>query len=1725
MKVDGNFQLVSVANHHLCSRWWLSVCLALIGIVPAAKAGFTLPWSLGMKNGSPEEFGNEVFGGNVPPGSATVRDDDYYFAGTYPAPVNSVGTSEPIANLQRAVSAGHMTNRIHFNLSAAEATSTLRVRLVTRALWGGWWNAALGQVGTGFGTHDLRFRLNGGVIGTRTVTGDTEFFIEANAGAGGAFTPVNGENILEITRTGGTQDGWIAFDYFTFEIHPTALVDGDGDGLPRWWEEEQGLNDALAADAAQDSDGDGLSNTAERSRGTRVHDTDTDDDGLFDGVETNTGVYVNAANTGTNPLNADHDGDSLPDGAEVAGTPASNPLLTDTDGDGAADAWETHTGYLANNNTSTPPTWSGAIGVQFVSDGDPAGALTSLEVTGLVPQQNWNRTRPLTSWNTPSGTTADIAAPLAGTLVNSAGAGSGMTLSWNSQNTWFTGNKGGATQKLFSGYLNLYDAANAQITLSGIPYANYDVLVYVGNSYENSPGRVRLNDNAANDLYFSSASIAPQSTFIEPVTSHAARPWRGNVVRFRNVTGSSANVKLFRVNADTNTGIHAIQIVNATQDTDGDTLPDWWEFTHRLKPDLAADAAQDGDSDMLTNTQEFTRQTRPDLADTDGDGLTDAVETDTGTYVSNSNTGTNPLLTDTDGDSLSDAEEIAVKPAPTNPNLADTDGDGRSDAEEITRRTDPNSITTTTEHMPVVSATPHTLNWTLDVQIVWDHERGNMSGGQWGDAYLFQIAINNAATATWQNAMRVGLRAVQERLCHFLYTGHAGGFSSSNDPTGDNWNSDWNVPPADIKTALGFSGHGPCDISDRLRFEINANSSGAANAWSVTFRILNLDTTPSPTIVRTFTFNNCTAAATVHDGTVQWRDNDEPPDANRLIITTLDGVALYFQTTPLENTTSFSAWKDTDEDGMPDGWEDANLFNKNSAADAVLDTDSDGLDNLRECLAGTNPRQRDSDGDTIADGLEVSRGSDPLLATSRPGFYNGAPSGTSGADLNGNGLPDAWELWAGSFALSSMGDADSDGQNNAQEAIAGTDPFDPASRLWSVSTRSGNHLLLAWPPLPNKLHQAWESTNLTSWSLSGGSPAMVGNEYRQTFTNALDGAVPRKFYQVRVSDLDADLDGVSDWAEVNVLGSSATNANSLRSFMPVDVNGDGITESTIHGDYAAYIERFQGAGAAGGFPNGGTGSGGTTGSGISRAQAARFLTQATFGPVPEEMDRVQQIGYSAWLDEQIAKPATLHSTYARAISADYFGARVDDSYNGSDTDNFLFGNNLMTAFARAAIQGEDQLRQRVAFALSQICVASRRDANIENRVLGMADFYDIFVRNAFGSYHDVLSQVTLHPCMGRYLSHIGNQKANPAINQYPDENYAREVMQLFSIGLWELNMDGTRKVNGGGQNIPTYSNAEITQLARVMTGLWYSGHEWGGGGWSEGDYATPMGMNADRHDFGEKILLGGYIIPARAPTAANGLLDIADAIRHLFEHANCAPFVSRQLIQFLVTDNPSPSYVQRVASVFANDGSGTRGNLGAVVRAILLDVEARDPRHADGEMSYGRLKEPVIRTMALARAFGLREVPNLLWWDWGDYFASSRQEPGYSPSVFNFFRPDYRAPGAITQNQLSSPVFQITDSFSSIAFPNRLWSDIEEGFNLWDRYHFPLDLSRETALAATPELLVDHLNLIFCAGKMSAATRGILLSTLNQLPASQPEARARVAAYLVIVSPEGSVMR
>ena len=366
------------------------------------------------------------------------------------------------------------------------------------------------------------------------------------------------------------------------------------------------------------------------------------------------------------------------------------------------------------------------------------------------------------------------------------------------------------------------------------------------------------------------------------------------------------------------------------------------------------------------------------------------------------------------------------------------------------------------------------------------------------------------------------------------------------------------------------------------------------------------------------------------------------------------------------------------------------------------------------------------------------------------------------------------------------------------------------------------------------------------------------------------------------------------------------------------------------------------------------------------------------------------MGIESWIDDQISnQPATYQENYIVEIENDLNGPRLDKTYRTRNDDADVDDSNLQSAFARAAVSGPDQLRQRVAFALSQILVISRQDGGIDDNVRSLARYYDRLVDHAFGNYYDLLLGVTLDSNMGRYLSHVGNLPPAPEISRFPDENYAREVMQLSRSGLWEL---GWMEPENWMKMVNPFRPTEMkpSPNRRVMTGLWFSNNAWGRQSGEDSEHLQPLQLFPAYHDFRAKTLLNGFVIPARQPSVENGLQDIRDTIRHLVDHPNCAPFVSRSLIQFLVTSNPSPEYVARISSVFADNGAGERGDLGAVVKAILLDREARDPVIANTP-DYGLLREPVIKTMHLARLTRLNRSGKLVWWDYGGFYEDVLQ--------------------------------------------------------------------------------------------------------------------------------------
>ncbi len=513
----------------------------------------------------------------------------------------------------------------------------------------------------------------------------------------------------------------------------------------------------------------------------------------------------------------------------------------------------------------------------------------------------------------------------------------------------------------------------------------------------------------------------------------------------------------------------------------------------------------------------------------------------------------------------------------------------------------------------------------------------------------------------------------------------------------------------------------------------------------------------------------------------------------------------------------------------------------------------------------------------------------------------------------------------------------------------------------------------------------------------------------------------------------------------------------------------------------------------------------------SAPESARFLTQATFGPTSASIAHLQSLpSFNAWLDEQFAMPASpSQEAYVRARCPDV----EDDGACGQDT----WVPSRHDQWWSNIIEGQDQLRQRVAFALSQIFVVSGKAPALSNTQFGLASYYDMLVQQAFGNYRTLLEKVTLHPVMGIYLSMVRNQKADPANNIRPDENYAREVLQLFSIGLHELNLDGSLKLDGSGQPIPTYDQNTIKEFARVFTGWNYAGINWDDW-YGDADRTQPMTAVQQYHDTGEKHLLGGAILPA-GNTAEQ---DMSAALDNIFNHPNVGPFISKQLIQRLVTSNPTPAYVARVASVFNNNGSGVRGDLKAVVRAILLDQEARSGPAALPN-TFGKLREPLLRISHLYRAFHAQKRDGGEWNEYpgtwvyrfsgiSTYHMEGATGEGMlrSPSVFNFYLPDHSPSGEIRRAGLVAPEFQIVNENTVAAVINAMNNSIYADPDA--SWTSPLDLSAEQAMVDSPDTILDHLNLLVFNGQMPAGLRQILrdhLLNTNRWWGDTPEEERR----------------
>ncbi len=508
-----------------------------------------------------------------------------------------------------------------------------------------------------------------------------------------------------------------------------------------------------------------------------------------------------------------------------------------------------------------------------------------------------------------------------------------------------------------------------------------------------------------------------------------------------------------------------------------------------------------------------------------------------------------------------------------------------------------------------------------------------------------------------------------------------------------------------------------------------------------------------------------------------------------------------------------------------------------------------------------------------------------------------------------------------------------------------------------------------------------------------------------------------------------------------------------------------------------------------------------SGFGTEQRDAVRLLQQASFGPTSDALEQVLALGPEGWIDQQLALPASSH-----------LQRLLDEGAEPADVDR------RMQTWWELSVRAPDQLRQRLAFAWSEILVISERNSGLADQALATAAYYDVLVHYGLGNFRDLLEQVTLNPAMGLYLGTLGNFKGDESLGTRADENYAREVMQLFSIGLVRLNPDGSPVLDAQGQPLPSYSQQDVENLARVFTG-WYLAD-------AEDAAIRPMEPVPVYHDDGEKVVMG-QVFPAGQGARA----DLQQAMDLLFNHPNTGPFLARLLIQRLVTSNPSPGYIQRVAAAFADNGQGVRGDLAAVVKAILLDEEARNPNPPAG---FGKVREPLIQLTHLWRLGRAASASGDWLLDYPEFFFG--QGPLRAPSVFNFFSPDYRPVGSGGVADFTLPEMQLLSESTAVNQLNA-WSFFSQ-FAIWSfagepfiEEDFPLLHLPETALLAVmPEALVQHLDLLMMAGQMPDDMYKQMVQTLNALPYNiegLPPGSLRLvdALWLILSSPQYAVQR
>ena len=526
----------------------------------------------------------------------------------------------------------------------------------------------------------------------------------------------------------------------------------------------------------------------------------------------------------------------------------------------------------------------------------------------------------------------------------------------------------------------------------------------------------------------------------------------------------------------------------------------------------------------------------------------------------------------------------------------------------------------------------------------------------------------------------------------------------------------------------------------------------------------------------------------------------------------------------------------------------------------------------------------------------------------------------------------------------------------------------------------------------------------------------------------------------------------------------------------------------------------------------------------------RLMRQATMGVSYQDMATFSKMTPEKWIDEQMKrsspnmlekmiKDRILWRGYVKSLGFDFKEDTVvvrSEDFNISWWDHNL--------------NNKDYLKQRIAYVLSQIFVISSRSDVISEHAHGQASYYDLLVKHSFGNFKNLLMDITLHPSMGIYLSHFNNSKTIPERNIHPDENYAREVMQLFSIGLHQLNIDGTLKLDSLKNPIPTYTQKDIKELAKVFTGL-SAGRA---GQFSKPDrpvnfgfdryntdFSTPMAMFEEWHELGGKSFLNLYI-----PSGQKGMKDIEMAIDYIYKHPNVGPFIGKQLIQKIVTSNPSPSYIKKVAETFNNNGLGVRGDMAAVFKAILLHPEARSCESISSPIQ-GKLQEPLVRLFERIRNYKLiPDANNKIFTDGGSAYWNYDQNIMSAPSVFNFYQPGYSPLGSLRNNNLSGPEFQMHNSSSSLRWANSVMnSDWQVGY-IWRTQRegfYELDISDLNAYANDSEALLNQLDKRFTRGQLTSRTRKLMKYNIDRNLRTRE--RVQSAIGILLLSPEYNILK